>query len=193
MSKELTTIKLDAEQTKVFNKVHKEIKPQVMNYLRTKIRNAEEREELCNEIFIKFAYNINSYDSKKNVKFNTWFFTIVNNAITDYYRTIGRKSEFYITTSDFVNANGDDCFTFTDNTISCSAIVENKELRHKIRQAIRCLKPQEKRIAILRLVKEYEYQEISEILDIPLNSVKVMIMRTKESLQNVLANEYASL
>ena len=66
-------------------------------------------------------------------------------------------------------------------------------MHRKIRRAIRTLKPLEKRLAILRLVLEYEYSEIAEMLEMPLNSVKVMIFRAKENLQVALKQEYAML
>ena len=71
--------------------------------------------------------------------------------------------------------------------------LENSELHKKIRRAIRELNPLEKKIAILRFVKEFDYNEIAERLDIQLGSVKATIYRAKESLQSALKTEYAML
>jgi RNA polymerase sigma-70 factor (ECF subfamily) len=192
MSKDAKVLNLNAEQTKQFNNVYKEYKPLVDNYLRSKIKNADLRDDICANIFLKYARNMEKYDGR--VKFNTWFFTLANNIITDHFR---KESLSVVTNiSQFVTEDkgdrGMEELVFTSDNCSSSAI-ENQELKRTIRRAIRSLKPVEKRIAILRLVKKYEYQEISEILEISLNSVKVMIMRTKESLQTALRTEYANL
>ena len=188
MNKDAKVLNLNAEQTKKFNAVYAEYKPLVDNYLRSKISNSDMRDDICANIFLRYACNMEKYDG--SVKFNTWFFTLANNIITDHFRKESLNPIMNI--GRFADDQGNDTFQFVDNSVASSEI-ENRELRRTIRRAIRSLKPVEKRIAILRLVKEYEYQEISEILEIPLNSVKVMIMRTKESLQTALQTEYANL
>ena len=192
MSKDAKVLNLNAEQTKQFNNVYKEYKPLVDNYLRSKIKNADLRDDICANIFLKYACNMEKYDGR--VKFNTWFFTLANNIITDHFRkeSLNPVINVSLFENDSKNDQGMADIIFTDDNCSSSAI-ENRELKRTIRRAIRNLKPVEKRLAILRLVKEYEYTEIAEILEIPLNSVKVMIMRTQESLQSQLKTEYANL
>lgn len=180
-----------------FTTLYNEYRPLVMARLRTKVRNSGEIEDVCHDIFVKIFRFLGSYDCSK-AQLNTWVFTIVNNYLTDDYRKKAlavaddNESNMFTATSDFVDSEGNEFFE-SASSVSASDQIENKELHRKIRRAIRGLKQNEKRVAILRLVKDYEYAEIAEIMDVPINSVKVYISRAKEALQIVLKSEYASI
>ena len=175
-----------------FNEVFNEYYPIIGNFLRTKIQNEEEREDVLCDIFRKVATHFDGYNVEK-AKINTWIYTIVNNRVIDYYRSPKHnQTGIVIAETDLVNADGETSFDYVGDDNADTDMV-NRELRHKIRRAIRSLRPIEKHIAILRFVKEYDYNEIAEILCIPLGSVKATLLRAKESLQLSLKNEYATL
>jgi RNA polymerase sigma factor (sigma-70 family) len=174
-----------------FEEVYIQYYPLIMTFLRSKIKNEVERDVIIEKVFDKVLEHLNAYSCTKG-QFNTWIYTIVNNKVKDYFRKVKTDNVHFVHTSDMVNSDGKPTFDHTDNT-SANEPLENSELHRKIRRAIRDLKPIEKKIAILRFVKEFDYNEIAETLDIPLNSVKVTIMRAKENLQNVLRTEYAML
>jgi RNA polymerase sigma-70 factor (ECF subfamily) len=175
-----------------FNDVYNEFRPLIATFLRTKVKNEQAQEEIICDVFIKVNEHLKAYNPEK-AKLNTWIYTIVNRKVIDYYRSDeGKRASHYVCASDLATDEGENSFDFAGETSSASQI-ENKELKRKIRRAIRNLKPIEKRVAILRLVKEMEYNEIADILEIPLNSVKATIFRAKESLQIALRAEYALL
>jgi len=173
-----------------FEEVYSEYKPLIENFLRNKIKNEETREDIVAMTFIKVAKHLASYNPEhlKKAKLSSWIHMIANRLVIDEYR----KKNATISKSDLCNSEGEEAFEFVGND-TANAEIENAELHRTIRQAMRNLKPMEKKIAILRFVKEYDYSEIAEILEMPLNSVKVTIMRAKESLQSSLKNEYAML
>jgi RNA polymerase sigma-70 factor (ECF subfamily) len=174
-----------------FDLIYKQYKDEVMNRLRMKVKSTEDCEDMCIDIFMKINEYLQVFNCERG-QFNTWLYTFVNNKVIDYYRGEGKKAEQRINVSDFVDDENKECYTFVggENT---SNDVENRELQRKIRRAIRTLKPIEKRLAILRLIKEYDYSEIAEMLEMPMNSVKVMIFRAKQNLQIALKQEYALL
>lgn len=175
-----------------FADVYNEFRPLIATFLRTKIKSEQAQEEIICDVFIKVHEHLAVYNPEK-AKLNTWIYTIVNRKVIDFYRSDeSKRAEHFVNKSDFVNSEGEEAFEFVGNS-DASEPMQNTELRNKINKAIRGLKPTERQIAIMRFIIEYEYAEIAEILDIPLNSVKVMIMRAKESLQNALKSEYAML
>lgn len=182
---------MENKTTLNFTEIYNEYYPSILTYLRTKIKVAEVREDIVCDIFGKVVRHLNTYNPERG-KFNTWIYTVANNCVIDYYRKSSKETVNVITEADMVNSDGESNFDYVGNDTT-DAEIENKELRHKIRRAMRNLRPVEKHVAILRLVKELDYNEISEILDMPLNSVKVTLLRAKENLQNQLKKEYASL
>jgi RNA polymerase sigma factor (sigma-70 family) len=176
-----------------FDKVYKEFKPAIVAHLRTKVQNEEMREEMLATVMCKLAKHLESYNPDKG-KLNTWLFTIVNNMVIDYYRSEEyRKHEMMtVNISEIVNDEGEEAFQIkAEGTASTS--IENNELADKILTAFDKIKPTYKDIAIQFFIHEKKYNEISEAMSIPLNTVKVAILRAREVLQNNLKAEYASM
>lgn len=185
----------EKERAERFMEIYNEYKPLIDVYLRTLVTNDADREDIISETFIKVFKFLDTFDCDK-AQLTTWVHKIAHNQFIDMYRN-GKVNGSKITSkeSDLLKSDEDNkekVFEFV-NPITASAGIENYELHRRIRRAIRTLKPLEKRLAILRLVKEYKYQEIAEMLEMPLNSVKVMIFRAKENLQIALKQDYKQI
>ncbi|MEM9092139.1 MAG: sigma-70 family RNA polymerase sigma factor, partial [Cyanobacteria bacterium P01_F01_bin.53] len=61
-------------------------------FLRSRVSNPTEVEDLLQEIWLKTYKNLPSVRSQKSVK--SWLFQIANHAIIDFYRKRGRSREF---------------------------------------------------------------------------------------------------
>ena len=66
------------------------------------------------------------------------------------------------------------------------AYVENLELGSQIETAIGRLRPEYRAVTLLRHVEGYSYQEIADILEIPLGTVKTYIHRARLELKAAL-------
>ena len=178
-----------------FNKIYSEYKPIVEQYMRTKIRNSEDREEMINDVFVKVAEFLEVYNCER-AKMNTWIFTMVRNRLIDHYRknALGMSEEGAIVTAtaDFVDSNGEEFFQFVGSGTASDAI-ENAELQKKIACAFRTLKPKYRKVAILFFLREKKYEEIAELCNVPMGTVKGMLSRAKEMLQMELKTEYATI
>ena len=182
----------EKERSDKFTEIYNEYKLPVDIYLRTLVANDKDREDIIADTFLKVFKFLDTFDCGK-AQLTTWIHSIARNMFIDTYRN-AKVNGSHVTSknSDLVNDEGEETMEPVSN-ITASAGIENFEMHRRIRSAIRTLKPLEKRLAILRLVKEYEYSEIAEMLEMPLNSVKVMIFRAKENLQVALKQEYAML
>jgi RNA polymerase sigma-70 factor (ECF subfamily) len=82
----------------------------------------------------------------------------------------------------------DDINNYIDikNEFNPTRIVENKLTDEKIKMAIKKLQENQKSVFVLYELQQMKYKEISKILDIPINSVKVYLMRARKNLQNEL-------
>ena len=66
--------------------------------------------------------------------------------------------------------------------------VENRELGDQIEQAIGTLRPEYRTAVLLRHVEGYAYEEIAEIMDLPLGTVKTYLHRARSQLKEMLAH-----
>ncbi|MDQ6718773.1 MAG: sigma-70 family RNA polymerase sigma factor, partial [Gemmatimonadota bacterium] len=65
--------------------------------------------------------------------------------------------------------------------------LESKELGEQIERAIGKLRPEYKACILLRHVEDYSYDEIAEIVKLPLGTVKTYIHRARAELRDALA------
>lgn len=148
------------------------------------IGNVHEAEELAQEAFIRAYVNIHSFDN--NRKFSTWLYRIATNVTIDRLRK--KKPDFYLD-AEIPHADGLDMYTQLPNDDRLpDEEVEGLELKRYIYQEISNLSPIYRTIIILRYLEEFSLKEISEILDIPLGTVKTRIHRARETLRKKLRN-----
>ena len=66
--------------------------------------------------------------------------------------------------------------------------VEHRELGDQIEHAIGNLRPEYRTAVLLRHVEGYAYDEIAEIMDVPLGTVKTYLHRARGELKEMLAH-----
>ncbi len=65
--------------------------------------------------------------------------------------------------------------------------MENKEIQQRVQQALNSLDPEDARIILLRDLQDVAYEDVAEILDIPLGTVKSRLHRARQALRVCLA------
>lgn len=144
--------------------------------------NAHEAEDIAQEAFIRAYVNIHSYDV--NRKFSTWLYRIATNLTIDRIRK--RKPDYYLD-AEIKGTDGLDMYSQLETVSHLpEETVENLELQRYIQQEILQLPPKYRSIIILRYLEDFSLKEISDILDIPLGTVKTRIHRGREALRKKL-------
>jgi len=168
--------------TGIYNAFYSEI----LNYVAYKMNNRTVAEDITSEVFVKVYKNLNTYDSSK-AQFNTWLYFVANNTIIDYYRKYKNEAKD-VSIGDFVDSEGREFFQVEADENS-SSDVEGKELMNSISKAFEGLKPKYKQVATLLFIEQKKYDEIAEICNIPMGSVKGMVNRCRAMLQSQLQNQ----
>ncbi|HLS09590.1 RNA polymerase sigma factor SigW [Lentibacillus sp.] len=144
--------------------------------------NRHEAEDIGQETFIRAYINIHSFDDKR--KFSTWLYRIATNLTIDRIRK--RKPDYYLD----AEIRGTDGLNMYSQLATDSRLpeeeVQGMELQDYINQEIAGLPPKYRSVIILRYLEEFSLQEISDILDIPLGTVKTRIHRGREALRKKL-------
>jgi RNA polymerase sigma-70 factor, ECF subfamily len=65
----------------------------------------------------------------------------------------------------------------------------DRETREQIEEALRSLRPVYRTAVILRDIEEFSYEEIAEILQINIGTVKSRILRGREALRSALEEQ----
>jgi len=130
---------------------------------------------------------VTQFDAEKSA-LPSWVRTVTNSVVLDYFKT--NHQDKYKAVSDFVAQDGSEIFQFNGVAKSPDKLMENDELKERLLKAFRGLKPKYRKIATLYFIREYEYTEISEMLNVPMGTVKGMISRARVKLQKELDGLY---
>ena len=151
------------------------------------VRDRQLAEDLSQETFIKALNAIGSY--RPEFKFSSWIFKIANNAAIDHLR---RREVDTLSLDGAPNATSQDDIQATalqvgDKGETPLAELEARELGTAIERAIGQLRPEYRSCILLRHVEGLAYEEIAQLLDLPLGTVKTYIHRARHELRGMLA------
>ena len=151
------------------------------------VRDRALAEDLTQETFIRTFNAIESF--KPSYKFSSWIFKIANNHTIDHLRrrrlkTVSMDGSPHAVTPDDVERSSMDPRCGAERP---DQYAENRELGNQIEHAISLLREEYRSVIILRHVEGYSYNEIAEIVGIPLGTVKTYIHRARNELKAHLA------
>ena len=152
------------------------------------VRDRELAEDLAQETFVKALNAIDSY--RPEFKFSSWIFKIANNAAIDHLRrreldTLSLDGSPHAATPEAMQATALQIGARQESPLDT---VEAKELGSAIEAAIGSLRPEYRSCILLRHVEGRAYEEIAEILNLPLGTVKTYIHRARNELRVSLAH-----
>jgi RNA polymerase sigma-70 factor, ECF subfamily len=152
------------------------------------VRDRELAEDLAQETFVKALNAIDSY--RPEFKFSSWIFKIANNAAIDHLRrreldTLSLDGSPHAETPEAMQATALQIGARQESPLDA---VEAKELGGSIEAAIGRLRPEYRSCILLRHVEGRAYEEIAEILNLPLGTVKTYIHRARNELRLALAH-----
>ncbi len=147
------------------------------------VRDRELSEDLSQEAFVRTFNNLDKYDP--SYKFSSWLFKIAYNLTVDHLRrkelrTVSIHGAPDATSSDRQEATS---FDLESHEASPDTLVESHELAGEMEDAIAGLREDYRTAILLRHVEGRAYDEISEIMDIPLGTVKTYIFRARRELR----------
>lgn len=146
------------------------------------LNNQHEAEDIVQETFLRVYKNLDRYD--ENQKFSTWIYRIGTNLCIDRLR---KRKPSYSLDADMNDQEGMDGYSMIpsdDRTPESEMLIS--ETQRIIHQAIESLPAKYKTIMILRYIQDMSLQEISEVLTLPVTTIKTRVHRGREFLRKKL-------
>ena len=138
--------------------------------------NFQEAEDLTQEIFLKLYCSLSKYNPERN--FNAWLLTLAKNHMIDHYR----KKKWEKTRRDEFDERTLISKTFQNPE---NGIIK-EENRKTVMKGLNLL-PHDTRMAlILRDIQGKKYEEVAEIMELPLGTIKSRINRGRIQLAKIL-------
>ena len=154
----------------------------VRSHISRYVSQKEDIEDICLESFQKAFSQISSYNPE--YKFSTWLYRIARNTAFDHLSKHDRQMSYMPTTSiseDFAELK--DIPTMMHNP---EEDIINQQEYDKWLANIEKLKDDYRIVAKMNLIDNFGYKEISEALEMPINTVKTKIRRAKAMLLKMM-------
>lgn len=152
------------------------------------VRDRELAEDLAQDTFIKVLNALDRYDPQ--LKFSSWIFKIAYNTAIDRLRkrevdTLSLDGSPNAKTADDIEATR---ITVVSTEESPEDYAASREIGEEIEKALARLRPEYRTAIILWHMEDRPYEEIAEIMGIPLGTVKTFIHRARNELRKHLAH-----
>ncbi|MBN2732943.1 MAG: sigma-70 family RNA polymerase sigma factor [Balneolaceae bacterium] len=154
-------------------------------YIMKMIKDQSKVEDLVQEVFVKAFDNLHSYNT--NYAFSTWLYRIATNHTIDYLRK--KKLQTLSIDEPVSSRDGEMEMQLPDETAQTDRDIIRSERQQIVQQAIDELPEKYRDVIKLRHMQEKSYQEIAEVLDLPLGTVKAHIFRAREMLYKALKDK----
>ncbi len=181
---ELIKQALDGDQ-QAYTEILKKYRAPLYNLLYRMVKNKMETEDLVQEAFIKAFKSLASFND--DYAFSTWLYKIAINNCIDHFRK--KKLKTFPIDKPIESKDGSIKREFPDVSYQPDQYLLSKEKDKLINEAIQNLPEKYRTAIVLRHNDDKSYEEISQIMAIPLGTVKARIFRAREMLKKQLKHK----
>jgi len=151
----------------------------LMRYGKKFLSSQENIEDIVQEIFIKVYKNIKSFDVER--KFSPWIYRIAHNAFVNHLRSIDKEPLLFFNFDTLLNHP-----IYEDPAIKEK---ENQEIRVLLDKGLEKLPSIYRETIILYYFEDLNYQEIADILHVPIGTVSIRLRRARLMLKEHIKYE----
>jgi len=144
--------------------IYEEFQPKVRAYVRGKIRDPHDAEDLVSAVFMKIVQKLDSFDPAK-ASVSTWVYTITRNTVTDYFRT--RRS----------------MVAFEDYMVDEAPSELTDDVLDSLAEALMSLKEKERDLIVLHYYSGHTLKIVAEMMGMSYINAKVIHKKALTSLQ----------
>lgn len=178
-------VKLTLENQDNFLYLIKRYQDKLARYIRRMSGlNAEDTEDILQDVFIKIYQNINNFDN--DLKFSSWVYRITHNEVIDNHRRRRARPQGITYDSENILNN-------IISDVDISREIDQKYLKVNLNKVLDKLDLKYREVLILKFLEEKEYKEISDILKKPMGTVATLISRAKKQFIGALKEENIKL
>lgn len=178
---ELITKALDGNQG-AFRELAERHRSSVYHIVYKIVHDMETANDLVQETFMKAFASLTSYRSE--YRFTTWLYKIAANCSIDYLRK--KRIKALSLDRQLEGNDSNHQMDVADYSYHPERDLELKEQRVSIEEAILSLPSKYREVIIYRHKDDKSYEEIADLLGIPIGTVKARIFRARELLKKKL-------
>ncbi len=150
-------------------------KNKAFTMLKRMLKNDFDAEEVLMDCFLKAYNNLNTF--KFESKFSTWFYRIVYNSALTKLSSAKRKIENEMSSVDDLH--------YLESTYNADDLVK-EDLSILVKKIVNELPPKNAAVVTMFYLEDMSTEEISEMLQISVTNVKVILHRSRNILREII-------
>lgn len=158
----------------------------VLNVCNNILNNLDDAMDISQEVFMKIYESID--DFRGDAKITTWLYRIAVNKSLNHLRSIKKRNRFV--SLDIIFGNDNKTALPEDQELKPGENIELDETKEALYFALRKLSKKQNIAISLSYFEDLSYKEISEIMDITVTEVGVLINRGKKKLHKIIREYY---
>ncbi|TVP42413.1 MAG: sigma-70 family RNA polymerase sigma factor [Gemmatimonadales bacterium] len=175
---------LDGEQ-RAFGELVRRYDTRLLNFVYRTVGDRERAQDLVQETFVRVYRHLHRFDQSK--KFSTWIYTIAGNLAKNELRNRSRNPLVLFQT---IKKNWDADhrpLEWEDETTMPDDLFRKRHLREKVEEAVQQLPEHHRLVFVLREIEGRSYEEIAEITETNLGTVKSRLNRARNNFARIIA------
>lgn len=158
----------------------------VYNLVSRLLNDPSDASDVVQEVFLKIFRNLHHFRGQSSLK--TWVYRIAVNEASNHRRWFSRhrRQEVGLAAEEEGTPYAQD--RLADPARSALDLVLDHETRALIEEALTDVNPAFRAAVVLRDMEELSYEEISDVLQVSLGTVKSRILRGREALRKILTD-----
>ncbi len=162
-----------------YNLLLKQYKDRIYSYSIYMLKNSMDAEDVTQEVLVRLWKNIDNFNLSSA---KSYIMTMTHNLCIDYLR----RRKLFVNREIEIDEVFEETYLNVDKSIEPEEMTNSRDLNQKLKSAIESLPEKLKSVFVMYQLQGMKYKEISDVLDIPINSVKVYLMRARTILQKEL-------
>lgn len=162
---------------KKYNLLIKQHKNMIYSYALYMLKDPMDADDAAQDVLIKIWEKIDTFNI---LSAKAWIMRTTHNLCIDYIR---KRRPMYQIDEEFGES-----YSAPENKSDPHFITQIKMATNRIKEAIKELPEHLRSVFVLYEIEGFKYKEISKTLDVPINTVKVQLLRARKQLQESLKN-----
>jgi RNA polymerase sigma-70 factor (ECF subfamily) len=172
-------------EERAFQELVERYQTRLLNFVFRTIGDREKAEDLVQEVFIRVYRHLHRFDRSK--KFSTWIYTIASNLAKNELRNRSRNPLVLFQTIKKNWQDDERPLQFEDSSSRPDDMYRKRHLRALVEETVERLPEHHRQVFILRELEGKSYEEIAEITDCNLGTVKSRLNRARNSFAEIIA------
>jgi len=164
-------------EERAFSELVDRYQTRLLNFIYRTIGDRDRAEDLVQEVFIRVYRHLHRFDRSK--KFSTWAYTIASNLAKNELRNRSRNPLVLFQTIQGTQEDDDRPLQFEDPTSRPDDMYRKRHLRELVEDTVSKLPEHHRQVFVLRELEGKSYEEIAEITNCNLGTVKSRLNRAR--------------